>query len=445
MWTARQRWKADGSRRRRQASSQHDFSGCGTAFTFQVSRTVVAVFFASIANLPTGLPMNNPREIAVPDRLTSTFPSEQHGTPPVPQMEKEGEMAGEARPGERPSPWLGAALVSAVTFYGLAARRSARRRREREGYGYHADKPQQIPKRGWWEVLRRTWSEIGEDNISHLAAGVGFYALIAIFPAFGALVALYGLIANPADVERHTMLLAAFMPAESLKLLTDALHNLVAKNHAGLSVGLVVSVLIAIWSARVGTGALMTALNVAYGEREKRNFIWFNAVALALTGGLVLFGIIAIFTVAVIPAALHFLPFPESWTNLISAVRWPILFVLVMLALAVIYRIAPSREQPRWQWVSPGALGATVLWVIGSALFSLYVGRFGSYNETYGSLGAVVVLLLWFWLSSYIILAGAELNAELERQTARDTTTGAPRPMGARGARMADTVATGVD
>jgi membrane protein len=235
------------------------------------------------------------------------------------------------------------------------------------------------------------------------------------------------------------------MPAESLKLLTDALHNLVAKNHAGLSVGLVVSVLIAIWSARVGTGALMTALNVAYGEREKRNFIWFNAVALALTGGLVLFGIIAIFTVAVIPAALHFLPFPESWTNLISAVRWPILFVLVMLALAVIYRIAPSREQPRWQWVSPGALGATVLWVIGSALFSLYVGRFGSYNETYGSLGAVVVLLLWFWLSSYISLAGAELNAELERQTARDTTTGAPRPMGARGARMADTVATGVD
>jgi membrane protein len=390
--------------------------------------------------------MNNPREIAVPGQLTPTFPPEPRAAPSVPRTEKEeSEMAGEARPGERPSPWLGAMLVSAVTLYGLAAQRSGQRRRDREGYGYHADKPQQIPKPGWWEVLKRTWNEIGEDNISHFAAGVGFYAHIAIFPAFGALVALYGLIANPTDVERHTTLLAAFMPAESLKLLTDALHNLVAKNHAGLSVGLVVSVLLAIWSARVGTGALMTALNVAYGEREKRNFIWFNVVALTLTGGLVLFGIVATFTVAVIPAVLHFLPFPDSWINIISAVRWPILFVLVMVALAVIYRIAPSREHPRWQWVSPGAVGATVLWVIGSALFSLYVGRFGSYNETYGSLGAVVVLLLWFWLSSYIILAGAELNAELERQTARDTTTGAPRPMGTRGARMADTVATGVD
>jgi membrane protein len=351
-------------------------------------------------------------------------------------------MSVEAGQERRPSPWWGVALASGMTIYGIAAARERRRRAEQDGYGFHADKPQQIPKLGWWEVLKRTWNEISEDNISHLAAGVGFYALIAIFPAFGALVALYGLIANPADVERHTALLATFMPPESLKLLTDALHNLVTKNQAGLSVSLVISVLIAIWSARVGTGALMTALNMAYGEGEKRNFIWFNAVALALTAGLVLFGIVAIFTVAVIPAILNFLPFPESWNNIISAVRWPILFVLVMVALAVIYRVAPSRERPRWQWVSPGALAATVLWVIGSALFSLYVGRFGSYSQTYGSLGAVVVLLLWFWLSSYIILAGAELNAELEHQTARDTTTGRARPMGTRGARMADTVAS---
>jgi membrane protein len=292
---------------------------------------------------------------------------------------------------------------------------------------------------------KRTWNEIGEDNISHLAAGVGFYALIAIFPAFAALVALYGLIANPADVEQHTALLSTFLPAEALKLLTDALHNLVTKEKSGLSFGLILGVLLAIWSARVGTGALMTALNMAYGEREKRNFVWFNLVALALTGGLVLFGIIAIFTVAVIPVVLKFLPLPERSIEIISVVRWPVLFVLVMLALAVIYRVAPSREKPRWQWVSPGAVAATVLWVIGSAIFSLYVGRFGSYDETYGSLGAVIVLLLWFWLTSYIILAGAELNAELEHQTARDTTTGRPRPMGARGARMADTVASGAD
>lgn len=351
----------------------------------------------------------------------------------------------EARHAEQPSPWWGVALASAVTLYGVLAEREARRRRARGGYGFHADKPQQIPSRGWWEVLKRTWNEIGEDNISHLAAGVGFYALIAIFPAFAALVALYGLVANPADVERHTALLSTFLPAEALKLLTDALHSLVSKNQTGLSVDLFVGVLLAIWSARVGTGALMTSLNIAYGEREKRNLIWFNVVALALTAGLVLFGIVAVFTVAVIPAILNFLPLPERSIEIISAVRWPVLFVLVMLALAVIYRVAPSREHARWQWVSPGAVAATVLWVVGSALFSLYVSRFGSYDQTYGPLGAVIVLLLWFWLSAYIILAGAELNAELEHQTARDTTTGRPRPMGTRGARMADTVASGAD
>jgi membrane protein len=354
-------------------------------------------------------------------------------------------MAGRARDAAGPSPWWGAALASAVALYGIVAEREARRRRARGGYGMHADRPQEIPQRGWWEVLKRTWNEIGEDNISHIAAGVGFYALIAIFPAFAALVALYGLVANPADVAQHTALLSAFLPAEALKLLTDALNNLVTKEKTGLSFGLLISVLLAIWSARVGTGALMTALNMAYGERERRNFIWFNIIALALTAGLVLFGIIAIFTVAVIPVALNFLPLPESWLGIISAVRWPILAVLVMFALAVIYRVAPSRERARWQWVSPGAIAATLLWIVGSALFSIYVSRFGSYNETYGSLGAVIVLLLWFWLTSYIILAGAELNAELEHQTARDTTTGPERPMGARGARMADTVASGAE
>jgi membrane protein len=354
-------------------------------------------------------------------------------------------MAQASRRSGRPSPWWGAALASGVALYGIVAERDARRQRKRGGYGYHADAPHEIPKRGWWEVLKRTWNEIGQDNISHIAAGVGFYALIAIFPAFAALVAVYGLFADPADVERHAAALATFLPADALKLLTDALHNLVQGEKQTLGIGLVISIGLALWSARVGTGALMTALNMAYEEEEKRNFIWFNLAALALTGALILFGIVAIFTVAVIPALIKFLPLPESWLEIISAVRWPILAVLVMGMLAVLYRYAPSREKPRWQWVSPGAIAATILWVIGSALFSLYVGRFGSYNETYGSLGAVVVLLLWFWLSSYIILAGAELNAELERQTAQDTTTPPRKPMGARGARMADTVAQGAD
>jgi membrane protein len=351
-------------------------------------------------------------------------------------------MAVEGRGTALSSPWWGAALASALALYGVAAKRRAERLRAAEDrYGFHAEVPQEIPSRGWGEVLKRSWNAIGENNVSHLAAGVGFYALIAIFPALAALVALYGIFANPVDVEQHATLLANFLPAEALKLLTDALHSLVERGKSGLGIGLIVSVALAIWGARVGTGALMTSLNVVYGEREKRNVIWFNLAALGLTAGLVLFGVVAIFTVAVVPVALRFLPFADRTSELVSTLRWPILAVFVMLALAVVYRVGPSRADARWQWLSPGAVAATILWLIASALFSTYVSRFGTYDQTYGSLGAVVVLLLWFWLSAYIILLGGQLNAELEHQTARDTTTGPPKPMGMRGARMADTVA----
>ena len=343
----------------------------------------------------------------------------------------------------RPSPWLGAAIATGLALYKIAAEREEQRWRARihDPLGRRATQPTEIPKRGWWETLKRVWNELGADNISHIAAGVGFYALLAIFPAFAALVALYGLVADPTTVAKNIEMLSMFLPADALKLLTDALHKLVTGDPQTLSIGLFVSVGLALWSARVGTGALMTSLNMAYGETEKRNFIWFNITAMALTLALVLFGIIAIVTVAVIPVVLKFLPLPETWIEIISAVRWPILGLMVMVMLSIVYRFAPSREKPRWQWVSPGAIAATILWVIGSALFSLYVGRFGSYNETYGSLGAVIVLLLWFWLSAYAILIGAELNAELEHQTARDTTTGPEKPLGQRGARMADSVA----
>jgi membrane protein len=344
----------------------------------------------------------------------------------------------------RPNPWLGAAIATGLTLYKIAAEREDRRWRDARGrdpLGRRATQPTDIPKRGWWQTLKRVWDELGADNISHIAAGVGFYALLAIFPAFAALIALYGLVADPVTVAKNVETLSMFLPAEALKILTDALNKLVTGSQTKLGIGLFVSVGLALWSARVGTGALMTSLNMAYGESEKRNFIWFNLAALALTLVLVLFGIVAIVTVAVIPVALKFLPLPEAWVGMISAVRWPILGLMVMVMLSIIYRFAPSREKPRWRWVSPGAVVATFLWVIGSAFFSLYVSRFGSYDQTYGSLGAVIVLLLWFWLSAYTILIGAELNAELEHQTARDTTTGAEKPLGQRGARMADTVA----
>jgi membrane protein len=345
--------------------------------------------------------------------------------------------------GERPV--TGALIAAGLALSGVLVRRHQRRQIERDldenRRGRMASRPSEIPAAGWWDILKRTWQQMGEDNISIVASGVAFYALLSIFPAFTALVALYGLVADPAQVERQIAAAQGFLPAEALKLLSDQLHSLVEGPKTGIGVGLAISVGLALWSARAGTGSLMTALNIAYGEPEKRNIVKFNLVAFGLTAGMIVFGILALLLVAVIPAVLKLLPLPDFLGWIITFVRWPILAVFAMFALAALYRFGPSRAEPRWQWVSWGSAVATIVWVIASVGFSVYVSKFSDYNATYGSLGAVVVLLMWFYISAYIFLAGAELNAEMEHQTARDTTTGPERPMGRRGARMADTVA----
>jgi membrane protein len=205
-------------------------------------------------------------------------------------------------------------------------------------------------------------------------------------------------------------------------------------------VGLIVSVLIALWSARSGTSTMITVINIAYKEPEKRNFIRLNAISLGLTFGAVVFAAIALALIAILPAIVDLLPFGSFGKTIASIVRWPILIVLVTVVLAAIYRFAPSRDEPNWRWVSWGATIATLLWILGSALFSIYVGKFASYDKSYGSLGAVVVLLMWLYLSAFVVLLGAELNAEIEHQTARDSTTGRPQPMGQRGAKVADSI-----
>jgi membrane protein len=345
------------------------------------------------------------------------------------------------------------AVAAALTLYGiLVKRRQHRIEAQRyavavrsgggDRHGRAAAAPHQIPAHGWWEVLQRVVQRISEDNLSVIAAGVAFYGLLSIFPALGALVAIYGLIADPVTVQQQISALQGFLPAEATKLVADQLTSLVSRPRSRLGVGLGVSVLLAIWGARAGTATLMSALNIAYGETEKRNFLVFNAAALALTAAMVLFGIIVILSVAILPAVINLFPLPQSWKNIISYVRWPILALLMMVAIAAIYRYAPSREEPRWRWVSWGAVIATLVWIAGSAGFSLYVAKFSSYNETYGSLGAVVILLMWLWVSAFIVLIGAELNAELEHQTARDTTDEPEKPMGTRGALVADTVAS---
>jgi membrane protein len=314
-------------------------------------------------------------------------------------------------------------------------------RRRDDARGRWADQPQEIPARGWKDVLFRLKDRLLSDNISIMAAGVAFYGFLAIPSALTAMVAIYGLVFNPADAQRQLGSLQGILPEEAAGVIAQQLASVTAHANSTLSISAVVAILVALWGVRASTATLIAALNVGYEEPEKRGFLYVQAVAFGLGLGVILFILISIALVGVLPAILALLPFGALGKTLASILRWPLLLVLLMVGLAALYRYPPSREEPKWQWVSPGAILATVLWLVGSILFSVYVGEFASYNKTYGSLGAVVVLMMWLYLTAYAVLLGAELNAELEHQTAQDTTTGPRLPMGRRGARMADTVA----
>lgn len=306
--------------------------------------------------------------------------------------------------------------------------------------GREADRPAQIPRRGWKDILIRTKEQIAEDNLSMIAAGVAFYAFLALFPGIVALVSILGLVAEPADVERYVESARGVLPPEALALLRDQVHAIVATSSGALSLGLAVGIGAALWTATLGVKAIMEALNIVYEERETRGYLRYYGTAFALTTGTTAFGLLALALVAAVPVALEWLALPRALELALGLVRWAILAGAFLLALAVLYRFAPSREQPRWRWVSWGATAATLLWLAGSALFSLYVANFGDYNKTYGALAAIVILLTWFYLTAFAVLLGAELNAEMERQTRKDSTIGQPAPMGERGARMADTL-----
>ena len=306
--------------------------------------------------------------------------------------------------------------------------------------GREAERPREIPSRGWLDIARRVKRQMGEDRLSIIAAGVAFYGLLAVFPGLVALVGLYGLIADPAQVEQHAAALAAILPPDAAKIITAQLHDLASTDRTALGLGAIAGILLALWSASSAVRTLMEALNVAYDEEESRGTIRFYATALALTFGGVLALLLALALVAGLPAVLKVIGMNWLAEWAVALARWPLLAALAIVGFAVVYRYGPSRSKPRWRWVSWGAGVAVALWIVGSAAFSLYVTRFGNYNETYGTAGAVVILLMWFLLSSYAILIGAEINAEMERQTRKDTTAGNERPLGARGAYAADTV-----
>jgi membrane protein len=304
-----------------------------------------------------------------------------------------------------------------------------------------ADRPGDIPGPGWWGILRRLGRSLSHDDIWLRAAGVAFCALFAAIPGAAVPVSLFGLIADPEAVHRPIEMLRGLLPERASLFLADQMEAIATTSKLRLGAGLGGAILAALWGAWSGISGLIGALNMAYGEHEGRGFLRRQLVALTLAVAAGLFGLLAFILVAVLPAALELLPLaPAQWT-MISLARWPALALLMVAALGMLYRFAPCRRAAKWRWVSPGAAVATVLWLAGSAAFSYYVANIGSYNETFGALGILMLLLTWFYLTSFAVLLGAELNAELERQTARDTTEGPALPLGRRGAAVADTVA----
>ncbi len=314
------------------------------------------------------------------------------------------------------------------------------RRGNGDAAGREAERPSEIPPRGWFAVLKRVKAEVKDDNVPLLAAGVAFYAMLAIFPAIIALVTVYGMVADPNQVESQVGEFAKSLPSGADELLTSQLTNVAKAGRQSLSIGLVVSLLAVLWSASGGVQGLVKGLNVVYDERETRGFVKLRGLSLLLTVGAIIVAVVALALITVFPAVIDNLGLGRAGELAASIARWVVLALLVLVALAVVYRLAPDRANPRWRWVSGGAVVALVLWLLGSIGFSWYVDNFGKYNQTYGALAAVIILLLWLFLAAFAVLLGAEFDAETERQTARDTTTGPERPMGQRDAEVADTL-----
>lgn len=305
------------------------------------------------------------------------------------------------------------------------------------GRGRVAAHPRHIPWRGWKDILWRTYREISQDRLTVVAGSVTYYTLLAIFPALGVFVSLYGLIADVRTVEQQLVQLSTIFPPEAVRLLGEQMLRLATGKAAGLSLAFIVSFLLSIWSASAGMKSLFDGLNIAYDESEKRNYFLRTALTYGFTLALLIFltAVSAILVAA--PLALEALRLREDW---MIAARWPLVYLVAAGAFAVIYRYGPSRALARWRWVVTGSFAAAFLWMAGSAGFSWYLNNVARLDATYGSLGAVIGFMLWIWFSVMVVLIGAELNAEIEHQTAMDSTTGPAMPMGERGAAMADTV-----
>jgi membrane protein len=350
-----------------------------------------------------------------------------------------GERRSMPEPGRRPSQ---AAGQTKQADRGFSEKQHAppQQAAAEQGRGRSADNPAEIPAQGWKDILWRTYEEFNKDRILSVAAGVTYYALLAVFPAIAALVSIYGLFADPATIQEHLSAMSGVLPGGALEIIGEQVSRISSQGGGALGFGFIFGLVLSLWSANAGMKAVFDALNIVYDEEEKRSFVKLNLMSLSFTLGAIFFIILAIIGIIVLPIVLNFIGMGSGTEWLLSLARWPVLLIGVVFALSLIYRFGPSRDKAEWRWVTPGGVVAAVLWLAVSMLFSWYVANFGSYNETYGSLGAVIGFMTWIWLSSTVVLLGAEINAEMEHQTAKDTTEGSHQPIGARGAQMADTV-----
>ena len=306
--------------------------------------------------------------------------------------------------------------------------------------GRGATKPTEIPARGWWQILKRTGNAVMRDGLLAQAAAMTFYSLLALFPALAMVVSLYGLVADPRTLSDTISGIKGVVPGGGMQIITDQLKSLASAPHKALGIGLLIGFATSLWSATSGVKALFSALNVAYNEEEKRGFIKLTVLAMVVTLCTILFLLLALGGVVALPPILNMLGIGAEAKLLLDLLRWPVLLFGLGVFLSFVYRYGPSRSKARWRWVTWGSGVATFGWLIVSVAFSYYAAHFGSYNKTYGTLGAAIGFMTWLWLSATVVLVGAELDAEMEHQTAQDTTEGPAKPMGTRGANAADRV-----
>jgi membrane protein len=349
------------------------------------------------------------------------------------------------------APWLAMAAMAAATLLRRGKGRPVHRHPARSltpaeldaaepGRGRCARSPLEIPALGWKDVLWRTYREMGRDRLPALAGGITYYILLATFPAIAAFVSLYGIFADLATVERQLSHLSAILPAEAVNLMMVQMLRLASQRHEALSVAFVASTLLSVWSANAGMKSIVDALNITFGEAEKRDYVRRSLFTyLATFAALIFFGLVIGILVGA-PVLFHGIGlkrFSVWW----GPIRWLLVFLVASGAFAFLYRHGPSRQrQAKWRWVILGGALAALVWMIVSMAFSWYVNNFAHLGVTYGSLGAIIAYMLWVWFSAMVVLIGAELNSEIEHQTAVDTTSGPAMPIGERGAAMADSV-----